>query len=104
MSWKSLLTGVVVGVAASYVVKETLTKEKSLSSTEVLQMVKGAFKERGPINGSWILTEKETLQTASHSYNVYRGGITRMNGSTQEAFEFICDSNTGEILDVYHVS
>ena len=104
MSWKSMLTGVLVGVAASYVAKEAITRNRSLSSDEVLHIAKIAFKEQGPINGSWINMEKETLQTSDNTFSVYRGGITRLNGDSQEAFEFVSNSDTGEILDVCKIS
>ncbi|HEO8420065.1 PepSY domain-containing protein [Niallia sp. FSL W8-0635] len=100
MNWKHLIGGVVVGVAASYIAKEAIIKNSGLSSNEVLQIAKAAFKEKGPINGSWIQMEKETLHTLEASFTVYRGGITRMNGDKQEVYEFVSNSETGNILDV----
>ncbi|CAI9393948.1 hypothetical protein ACTQ5K_07825 [Niallia sp. Sow4_A1] len=100
MNWKQCLGGVVVGVAASYLAKKTITKNNNLSSNEVLHIAKAAFKKKGPINGSWINMEKETLHTPESSLTVYRGGITRMNGEKQEVFEFVSDCETGTILDV----
>lgn len=104
MNWKHVIGGVVVGVAASYIAKEAISKNSGLSSNEVLHIVKTAFKEKGPINGSWISMEKETLHTSESSLTVYRGGITRMNGDRQEVYEFISDSETGKILDVNQLS
>ena len=100
MNWKHVIGGVVVGVAASYIAKEAITKNSGLSSNEVLQKAKATFKEKGPINGSWIQMEKETLHTLESLFTVYRGGITRMNGDIQEVFEFVSDCETGNILDV----
>lgn len=104
MSWKSIITGVAVGVAASYVAIEAVSRNRSFTSEEILHIAKTAFKEQGPINGSWINMEKETLLAPDQTYTVYRGGITRMNGSIKEVYEFVSDSNTGRILDVNKIS
>ena len=47
MNWKQCLGGVVVGVAASYLAKKTITKNNNLSSNEVLHIAKAAFKKKG---------------------------------------------------------
>lgn len=104
MNWKHIIGGVVAGLAASYILKEVIAKNSSLSGDQVLSLAKTAFKEKGPINGSWINMEKEILHTRESSLTVYRGGITRLNGDTQEVYEFISDSETGRILDVNQLS
>ncbi|EOR23835.1 hypothetical protein A499_10939 [Niallia nealsonii AAU1] len=104
MNWKHIIGGVVVGVAASYIAKEAISKNSGLSSEQVLYIAKTAFKEKGSINGSWINMERETLHTVDSSFTVYRGGITRMNGDTQEVFEFVSDSETGKIIDINQLS
>ncbi|KAB7666783.1 hypothetical protein [Bacillus sp. B1-b2] len=104
MSWKSIITGVAVGVAASYVALKAISRNRSLTSDDILHIARVAFKEQGPINGSWINMKKETLLTPDQTYHVYRGGITRMNGSVKEVYEFVSDSTTGRILDVNKIS
>ncbi|MCE4051297.1 MULTISPECIES: PepSY domain-containing protein [Bacillaceae] len=103
MNWKTIVAGAAVGFAASYAVKEAVSRNYSLSSDRVLKIVKAVFKEQGPITGSWINMQKEPYETAGTTQLIYRGGITRDNDGKNESFEFLADSKTGNLLDIYEL-
>ncbi|MGP7818408.1 PepSY domain-containing protein [Niallia sp. 01092] len=101
MNWKSFLAGIGVGITTAYIATEVVAKNNSLSSDDVLNMVKKQWKEQAPITGSWINMQKELYEQANASYYVYKGGITTKKQNGVEQIEFIADSKTGRILD-YH--
>lgn len=103
MNWKTLLAGAAVGFATSYATKEIISRNYSISSDRVLKLVKAAFKEQGPITGSWINMQKEPYETANSTHLIYRGGITRLNEGINQSYEFLADSKTGNLLDIYEI-
>ncbi|MED3552930.1 hypothetical protein [Cytobacillus praedii] len=104
MNWKSFILGVGVGLAGGYAARELLAQKTSVSPERALYNAKESFKKDGPISGSWIQMTKEPYKKGHLAYDIYRGGITRKIGETQEQFEFIADAGTGIILDAYKLS
>jgi predicted small secreted protein len=104
MNWKSFITGVAVGAISGYLLNETVKKSTFLSSENVLANVKKAFKEEGPIDGSWIQMTREDYAKYAIKTKVYRGGITCNQNGDRKQYEFIADSFTGSVLDVYPIS
>lgn len=103
MNWKYIITGVIAGVTAGYVTQKIISENHSLNSNEVLAIAKSAFKQQGPITGSWIQMEEDIYDTGDSSISVFKGGITRMNGDNKESFAFISNSKTGEIIDAFPI-
>ncbi len=101
MNWKTLIAGAAVGFATGYVAKEAVSRNYTLSSDRVLKIVKDIFKEQGPISGSWINMQKEPYEKAGTTHLIYRGGITRETEGLNQSFEFLADSKTGNLLDIY---
>ena len=99
MNWKYFLFGVGAGAAAAFAVKESM-KHHPVSPDQVLENTKNAFKQHGPISGSWINMETETYSKPPIVYTVYKGGVTRKRDGMNEQFEFIADALTGTILEV----
>lgn len=100
MKWNHLLLGLGIGLVAGAFVNHKYNKD-TISSETALNIVKKAFKEQGPIDGSWIHMKPETINKFNLTYNVYRGGITRTNDNKVEQYEFLVDSKTGTILEVH---
>jgi predicted small secreted protein len=94
MSWRKFLIGISVGFAGAYILKTSLDK-KMISSEKALALAKNAFKQSGPIVGSWIQTNPEKYKKNNLVYDVYKGGISRET----EQWEFIIDAYTGTILE-----
>jgi predicted small secreted protein len=94
MSWRKFLIGISVGFAGAYILKTSLDK-KMISSEKALTIAKNAFKQSGPIVGSWIQTNPEKYKKNNLVYDVYKGGISRET----EQWEFIIDAYTGTILE-----
>lgn len=101
MNKRDFLTGIVAGAAAAYVAKEVLSRQNRLyPADDVLKSVKSAFKEEGPIDGSWIMMKTEPYKQHAVSTDVYRGGISRHHEDELEQFEFAADAYTGAVLEV----
>jgi predicted small secreted protein len=94
MGWRKFLIGVGVGFAGAYILKEALNKQM-ISSEKALTLAKNAFKQSGPISGSWIQTNPEKYKKNDLVYDVYKGGISR----EKEQYEFIIDAYSGTILE-----
>ncbi|MEH7124132.1 PepSY domain-containing protein [Bacillus sp. JJ1532] len=104
MNWKSFLLGVGVGLAGGYAARELLVQKTAVSPERALSNAKNAFKNEGPISGSWIHMQTEPYQKDQLKYDVYRGGISRYTGEETEQYEFIADAKTGTILDAYRLA
>ncbi|WP_264738800.1 PepSY domain-containing protein [Cytobacillus firmus] len=101
MNWKSFMLGVGVGLASGYAARELLSQKTSVSPEKALANAKDAFKQEGPISGSWIHMKAEPYEKGHLKYQVYKGGISRFSGEEAEQYEFIADAETGTILDVF---
>lgn len=105
MKLQDFLIGVATGIAAAYVIKEVSNKVAPYkSANDVLNDIKAAFKEEGPIDGSWIYMKSENFNTGLMDVPVYRGGVSRINGDSFETFEFAADARTGAIMELNRVS
>lgn len=100
MNWKSFLLGATVGYAATITAKALLDPSKNPSPEKVLAHIKESVKRNGRIYGSWIIMKPEVYEKDERTYEVYRGGVTRILDGKQEQFEFIADSKTGTILEL----
>ncbi|MGI2326305.1 PepSY domain-containing protein [Planococcus sp. YIM B11945] len=104
MKNRDLLIGFAAGAAATFLVKEAYDrKEKLYPADDVLKNVKEAFKEEGPIDGSWIFMKTEPYKQHAITTEVYKGGITRHYQDALEQYEFLADAYTGAVLEVKKV-
>jgi len=103
MNWKTFIAGITVGAAAGYAVNETLHHTVNVSAETVLAKVKKAFKENGPIDGSWIQMTEEDYEKYPFKTRVYKGGVSLTKDGEKKQYEFIADSKTGTVLDVYPI-
>ncbi len=101
MKVKDFLAGVLTGVAAGVVVNEAIDRaNRNVAADSVLDTVKSAFKNEGPIDGSWILMKTETFTNNVITMDVYRGGISRIKDGELEQFEFAADAKTGSVVEL----
>ncbi|WP_301109161.1 hypothetical protein [Sporosarcina sp.] len=101
MRVKEFLAGVLTGVAAGVVVNEAFNKiNEEVPADNVLKKVKDAFKEEGPIDGSWIVMKPEPYTNHVISMDVYRGGVSRMKDGKLEQYEFAADAKTGTVVEL----
>ncbi|TMW71768.1 PepSY domain-containing protein [Alteribacter natronophilus] len=99
MSWKRFITGVAVGAAAAWLVKEQCDQSDcSLSPERALKLVKRRMRDFGSIDGSWIHMMAEEFHNDNLTYSVYRGGVSCTIDGQLHAFEFLVDATTGTIL------
>lgn len=101
---RDLLIGFATGIAAAYLVKEVYNRsEKLYPADDVLKEIKSAFKEEGPIDGSWIFMKTEPYKQHALTTEVYKGGITRHKEDELQQFEFLADAYTGAVIEVKQV-
>ncbi|WP_153730937.1 PepSY domain-containing protein [Sporosarcina obsidiansis] len=101
MRVKEFLAGILTGVAAGVVVNEAFNKlNEQVPADNVLKKVKEAFKEEGPIDGSWIVMKPEPYTNHVISMEVYRGGVSRMKDGRLEQYEFAADAKTGTVVEL----
>ena len=104
MKVNNFLAGVLTGVAAGIVVSETIDRlNKNIPADTVLNTVKQAFNNEGPIDGSWIVMKTEPFQNNVISMDVYRGGISRIKNGQLEQFEFAADAKTGTVVELVKI-
>lgn len=99
MKWKTFLLGAGVGVAAALLVHQA-TKDQPIKPEKALKIAKDAFKQKGPVDGSWIHMVPEKYFRNEIPHDVFRGGISRRVNGELEQYEFIVDKLNGTILDV----
>jgi predicted small secreted protein len=102
MRFGNFLAGVAVGILGTYAIQKFTPSY--ISSDQALKLVKQEFKKQGPIDGSWIHMEPETIERNHISYRVYKGGISRMSDNEPEQLEFIVNAENGTIIDVNQLS
>jgi predicted small secreted protein len=99
---RKFLFGVAVGIVGTYVVQKL--KPTTISSDHALKMVKQEIKKQGPIDGSWIHMEPETIERNNVTYRVYKGGISRILEDKSEQLEFLVNAENGTIIDLNEVT
>lgn len=99
MKTRYFLLGLGLGIVGTYLIKDQI-KPIKISSDKALEIVKKAFKEKGPIDGSWIYTVPETFSNEHLSYDVYKAGISRTVEDQLEQYEAFVDTNSGTIVHV----
>jgi predicted small secreted protein len=101
MKVKDFLAGVLTGVAAGVIVNEAIDRaNRNVAADSVLETVKSAFKNEGPIDGSWIIMKTEPYTNNVITMDVYRGGISRIKDGELEQFEFAADAKTGSVVEL----
>ena len=101
MKFKDFLAGILTGVAAGIVVSKVIDRvDPNIPADAVLKTIKNAFKEEGPIDGSWIVMKTEPFQNNAIKMDVYRGGISRIKNGELEQFEFAANSATGTVVEL----
>lgn len=91
--------GIISGIASALWYK----KNQTLDADSVLDNVKNAFLNEGPIEGSWIEFEKKPLRKFAVHSKIYTGGISRLEDGVRVQYEFTADAHTGTVIDVRRV-
>ncbi|UJF15184.1 PepSY domain-containing protein [Jeotgalibaca sp. MA1X17-3] len=93
-------SGIAIGASVTALIYEN---QKRVDGDEILETVKKMFLVDGPIEGSWIELHPVPLTRFSSETEVYYGGISRKEKENDDLvqYEFIADSYTGTILDIY---
>ncbi|MGX7013003.1 PepSY domain-containing protein [Vagococcus silagei] len=95
--------GLIIGLASGALATYWYKKNRTLSADDILEQVKTAFLQEGPIEGSWIHFKKEPAQKFAIKSKVYTGGISRIEDGDLAQYEFIADAHTGSIVDIYRL-
>lgn len=103
MSLKRTILAAGIGAAVGYFVKQQIDEYQKTSPETVLKRAKEAFKQQGPISGSWIYMKPEQVEKNGLTYTAYRGGVTRNIDGEKKQYEFYADAETGAIIDTVAV-
>lgn len=98
MKKRNLLLAASIGFAVGYLVKCQLDTKQKVTPEKALSNAKEAFKQNGPISGSWIYMKPEEVEKNGLVYQAYRGGITRNIDGESKQYEFYVDIETGGII------
>jgi predicted small secreted protein len=99
VSWKKFIFGASIGAATALLLQSQLNKEY-LSAEKALRLVKDSFKKDGPIEGSWIKTDIETVESDETIYSVYKGGVSKEVDGELTHYDFSVDAKTGALVEV----
>lgn len=92
--------GTAVGALGAFFIQKWFLREQPLHADVILEKVRTAFLEEGPIEGAWIEFEKIPVQTFAIKTKTYRGGITRQEDDALVQYTFVADAYTGSILEI----
>lgn len=100
MNWRKTLLAAGLGAVAGYLIKDQLSSTQNITPEKALKSAKDAFKQQGPVSGSWIYMKPEEIVKNGLNYTVYRGGVTKNVDGANRQLEFFVDANTGAVIDV----
>lgn len=87
------------GFLLGYIAKQQIDRNQKLTPEKALKQAKEAFKQLGPISGSWIYMKPEEIEKNGLLYTTYRGGVTRQADGEGKQFEFHIDVDSGAVID-----
>ncbi|MFS0780516.1 hypothetical protein [Bacillus sp. 1P06AnD] len=100
MKWQNIILGAAAGFACGYAAKSIIDNKNNPSPDAVLTHVKNAVKANGKIIGSWILMKPEHYVKNGLQYEVFKGGLTKLEDEEQKQFEFVADATTGTVIEM----
>lgn len=92
-----LTTGILIGAAATLLIKENRPQKAGL----VLNKAKQQFASKGTVVGSWIDYDAIEYDLFDNKPLVYLGGVTVENTDGQFNYQFASDIYTGELIDYF---
>ena len=95
-----LATGVLIGAAATLLIKENRPKKAGL----VLETAKARLGQKGNVVGSWIDYDSIEYDLFEDKPLVYIGGVTVENAEGRLQYQFASDIYTGELIDYYLIN
>ncbi|MGO1677919.1 MAG: hypothetical protein ACTHYF_02545 [Ruoffia tabacinasalis] len=95
-----LATGVLIGAAATLLIKENRPKKAGL----VLETAKNRLGQNGNVVGSWIDYDSVEYDLFEDKPLVYIGGVTVENAEGRLQYQFASDIYTGELIDYYLIN
>jgi predicted small secreted protein len=100
-----LKTSTLIGAGFGFLAGTLITRQlqaRPVTPETALNNIKRKVQDK--ISGSWIYTNKESLDHNGLSYQVYKGGFTKETGTGSEHFLFTVDAETGAILEISSTS
>ena len=97
MKLRTIVLGVAMGLAASYLVYRY--RQSQEAPNEILRTIKNTLKKDLSISDSWILLNPITHECNQHIFEVYQGGIRGKHNQKDISLEFFIDTKTGELID-----
>lgn len=92
--------GVSAGLAIGSLIQELRLKRPD----RILTDVKASFRKSGALDGAWIEHHPVPFKRFAVQTLVYRGGVIKHEDGRAVAYEFLADTKTGKVVDVWKVS
>ena len=99
---KVIYQGIIAYPNKERFIKEISNQSNVASPEKILSTIKSTLGQTGEtIRGSWIMMKPEKYTKNELDYDVYKGGLTKQEGTESTQYEFIADATTGTIIDFY---
>lgn len=98
-----LVSGLVLGFFSGWLTRKETVEEQNQRADNILADVKEMFLKEGPIEGSWIEMQPVPYEKFAYKTDGYYGGISRYESGDLVQYEFIADTHTGSLLELYRL-
>lgn len=92
--------GISAGLALGALIQDLHLKRPDRILTEV----KTSFRKSGALDGAWIEHHPVPFKRFAAQTLVYRGGVIKHEDGQPVAYEFLADTKTGKVVDVWKVT
>ena len=96
-------SGLALGFTSGWLTRKETVEEKPKRADDVLADVKEMFLEEGSIEGSWIEMQPVPYEKFAYKTDGYYGGISRYENRELVQYEFIADTKSGSLLELYRL-
>lgn len=98
-----LASGLALGFTSGWLTRKETVEEKPKRADHILTDVKEMFLEEGSIEGSWIEMQPVPYEKFAYKTDGYYGGISRYENGELVQYEFIADTKSGSLLELYRL-
>lgn len=98
-----LAGGLVIGFISGWMTRKETVEQQPYRADHILTNIKEIFLEEGSIEGSWIEMQPVPYEKFAYKTDGYYGGISRYENEDLVQYEFIADTKTGSLLELYRL-
>ncbi|GEK28553.1 hypothetical protein [Furfurilactobacillus siliginis] len=95
----TLLAG--MGIAAGLGIGAFVRTRQFKHPDHILTNVKASFRKSGPLDGAWIEHHPVPFKRFGTQAMVYQGGVMKHEDGQLIVYDFLADSKSGKVVDVW---